>query len=160
MELRQPGPHAALEPGDDRIRPLCELIEEAWAKYKRPCIIAETSGLHGGRPDWLNDLVEEALAAVKRGVDLHGLCLFPAVDMPNWHKDEWLHNGIADVELLPSGSLMRKPFVPYVERLHYWQKRLNRVTALDDDPYDKAVDLADIEKAAGELDPVADADWH
>ena len=160
MELRQPGPHAALEPGDDRIRPLCELIEEAWAKYKRPCIIAETSGLHGGRPDWLNDLVEEALAAVKRGVDLHGLCLFPAVDMPNWHKPEWLHNGIADVELLPSGALMRKPFVPYVERLHYWQKRLNRVTALDEDPYDKAVDLADIERAAEELDAVPDANWH
>ncbi|HWH17302.1 MAG TPA: hypothetical protein VNT77_03060, partial [Allosphingosinicella sp.] len=145
---------------DDRIRPLCDLIEEAWAKYRRPCIIAETSGLKGGRPDWLNDVTRESLAAVNRGVDLHGICLFPAVDMPDWHTGEWLHNGIADVERLPSGALMRKPYLPYVQALHRWQERLNRVTALDEDPFDSAVDLEDIALAARELSPAADADWH
>ena len=153
-------PNQPLEPGDHRIRPLCDLIEEAWAKYKRPCILAETSGLHGGRPDWLNDLVNESLAAVKRGVDLHGVCLFPAIDMPDWHNGELLHNGIADVERLPDGTLMRKPFLPYVECLHGWQKRLNRVTKLDDDPFDCAVNLADIDQAAQEIDASADPDWH
>jgi len=160
MEYRSPGPHAALEPGDDRIRPLCDLIEEAWAKYRRPCIVAETSGLGGGRPDWLNDVVGESLAAVKRGVDLHGICLFPAVDMPDWHNGEWLNNGIADVERLASGALMRKPFLPYVECLRGWQRRLNRATALDENPFDKAVDLADIRRAADETDAKADPDWH
>jgi hypothetical protein len=80
--------------------------------------------------------------------------------MPDWHNGEWLHNGIADVELLPNGSLMRTPYVPYVEALHRWQRRLNRVTQLDGDPFDTAVDLADIVKAAGELEPAADVDWH
>ncbi|HEX9932502.1 MAG TPA: hypothetical protein VGB08_06620, partial [Allosphingosinicella sp.] len=80
MEYRPEGPHAALEPGDDRIRPLCDLIEEGWKRYKRPCIVAETSGLRGGRPEWLDDVVTESLAALNRGVDLHGICLFPAVD--------------------------------------------------------------------------------
>ena len=128
MEYREGGPHAALEPGDPRIRPLCDLIEEGWKRYRRPCIVAETSGLKGGRPDWLNDVVSESLAAVNRGVDLHGICMFPAVDMPDWHNGEWLHNGIADLELLPSGALMRTPYVPYVEALHRWQRRLNRAT--------------------------------
>jgi hypothetical protein len=160
MEYREEGPHAALDPGDDRIRPLCDLIEEGWKPYQRPCIVAETSGLRGGRPDWLNDIVHEGLAAVNRGVDLHGLCLFPAVDMPDWHEGGWLHNGIADVEALPDGSLMRTPYVPYVETLRRWQQRLNRVTALDDDPFDTAVNLADIVKAAREMRPEADADWH
>jgi hypothetical protein len=160
MEYRPEGPHAALEPGDPRIVPLCDLIEEGWKRYRRPVIVAETSGLHGGRDDWLNDVVMESLAAVNRGVDLHGICLFPAVDMPNWHTGEWLHNGIADLERLPSGALMRKPFPPYVEALHSWQRRLNRVTELDDDPFDSAVDLADIRQAARELAPRADADWH
>ncbi|MDQ4087056.1 MAG: b-glycosidase [Pseudomonadota bacterium] len=160
MELVEGGPHKPLEPGDDRIRPLCDLLEEGWAKYRRPCIVAETSGLHGGRPDWLNDVTTECLAAVARGVDLHGICLFPAVDMTDWHTDEWLHMGIADVERLPSGALMRKPFLPYVEALQRWQKRLSRVTALDEDPYDCPVDLADIAEAAWRLDAAADADWH
>jgi beta-glucosidase/6-phospho-beta-glucosidase/beta-galactosidase len=159
MEYREQGPHAALEPGDDRIRPLCDLIEEGWKPYQRPCIVAETSGLGGGRPDWLNDVVSESLAAVNRGVDLHGVCLFPAVDMPDWHKGGWLHNGIADLEELPDGSLMRVPFPPYVAALKAWQTRLKRVTALDDDPFDKPVDLADIVAAAQEMRPEADVDW-
>ena len=159
MELRQPGPHCPLEPGDERIRPLCDLIEESWKKYRRPCIVAETSGLHGGRPDWLNDVVSESLAAVNRGVDLHGICLFPAVDMTDWHTGEWLHMGIADVERLPDGALMRTPFVPYVEMLHRWQNRLRRVTRLDEDPFDQPVDLDDVVAAARALKPAADADW-
>jgi hypothetical protein len=67
--------------------------------------------------------------------------------------------GVADVEQLPTGALMRKPFPPYVQRLHHWQRRLNRVTELDEDPYDTAVDLEDIRRAARELRPRADADW-
>jgi beta-glucosidase/6-phospho-beta-glucosidase/beta-galactosidase len=159
MEYRSPGPHVPLEPGDDRVRPLCDLIEEAWRKYRRPCIVAETSGLEGGRPDWLNDVVAESLAAVRRGVDLHGICLFPAVDMTDWHSGAWLHMGIADVAPQADGALLRKPFPPYVDALHGWQRRLNRVTSLDADPYDAAVDLADIDAAARELAPAADADW-
>jgi beta-glucosidase/6-phospho-beta-glucosidase/beta-galactosidase len=152
-------PNTPLEPGDDRIRPVADLIWESWDKYRRPCIIAETSGLYGGRPDWLNDIVCESLAAVNRGVELHGICLFPAVDMTDWHSGEWLHMGIADVEELPSGALMRKPFLPYIEALHLWQQRLHRVTRLDDDPYDKPVDLQDIIEAARDLAPAADVDW-
>lgn len=160
MEYRPSGPHAALKPGDDRIRPLCDLVEEAWRKYERPCIIAETSGLKGGRDDWLNDVVHESMAALRRGVDLHGICLFPAVDMPDWHSGEWLHNGIADVERLPSGALMRRPYPPYVQALHDWQRRLNRPGELDSDPYDTAVDLGDIIHAAEDLAPEGDRDWH
>ncbi|HEX8240926.1 MAG TPA: hypothetical protein VF574_14420 [Allosphingosinicella sp.] len=159
MEYREKGPHAPLDPGDPRIRPLCDLIEEGWKRYRRPCIVAETSGLKGGRPDWLNDVVAESLAAVNRGVDLHGVCLFPAVDMPDWGTGEWVKNGIADLERLPNGTLMRVPYVPYVEALHGWQRRLNRVTELDEDPFDAAVDLEDIVKAAREMAPVADSNW-
>src|SRR3954462_11222808 len=113
----------------------------------------------GAGPACLNEGVTESLAAVNRGVDLQGLCLFPAVDMPDWGTGEWVHNGIADVERLPSGALMRVPYVPYVEALHGWQRRLNRVTELDEDPFDTAVNLEDIVKAAREMQPAADADW-
>ncbi len=80
--------------------------------------------------------------------------------MTDWHTGEWLHMGIADVERLPSGALMRTPYVPYVEALQRWQERLSRVTALDADPYDSPIDLADIADAARRLNAAADADWH
>lgn len=152
-------PNTPLKPGDDRIRPVADLIWESWDKYKRPCIVAETSGLLGGRPDWLNDIVQECLAAVNRGVDLHGICLFPAIDMTDWHSGKWLRMGIADVEALPSGALMRKPFLPYIDMLRQWQRRLKRVTELDEDPYDEPVGLNDVAEAARRLAPRADADW-
>ncbi len=160
MELRENGPNVALEAGDPRIVPLCDMIVRAWERYRRPMLIAETSGLKGGRDEWLNDVVRECMAAVNRGVDLHGICLFPAVDMPDWHTGEWLNNGIADLVPTPLGDLKRVPFQPYVDALHAWQRRLNRVTALDANPFDQPVELEDIVRAAAEIRPQADADWH
>ena len=117
MEYREQGPHAALEPGDDRILPLCDLLMRVHERYGRPMIVAETSGLQGGRDDWLRDVVHESLAAVNRGADLHGVCMFPAVDMPDWHTGAWLNNGICDLQLQPDGDLRRVPFQPYVDEL-------------------------------------------
>jgi hypothetical protein len=97
---------------------------------------------------------------VARGVDLQGICLFPAVDMPDWHNGAWLHNGIADVERRPDGTLRRVPFTPYVEALRGWQRKLNLATTLDADPYDAVVDLGDVKRVASESAPAPDADWH
>ncbi|WP_034256983.1 family 1 glycosylhydrolase [Adhaeribacter aquaticus] len=134
MEYREQGPHEALPPDDDRIKPLCDLLHLVWERYKRPMIIGETSGMKEGWEDWLRDVMDESLAAVEAGIDLHGICLFPAVDMPDWHTNEWLHNGLFDLEA--EGELLqRKECVPYVAELRRWQKELNRVTALDQDPF-------------------------
>ena len=158
MEYRESGPHAPLEPGDDRIVPLCEMLLHAHGRYRRPMIVAETSGLKAGRADWLRDVVQEALAAVDRGVDLHGVCLFPAVDMPDWGKGIWVHNGLADL-VEDGGDLRRRPVWQYCAELRRWQRRLNRVTRLDDDPLSDPVDLEDIRQAAREMKAQPDADW-
>ncbi len=158
MEYREQGPHASLAPHDERIRPLGDLLAYAWERYRRPMIVGETSGLGEGRPDWLCDIVEESLAAVLRGIDLHGVCLFPAVDMPNWHTGEWLHNGLCDL-VEDEGRLKRVPFQPYIDELRRWQKRLNRVTELDEDPFSDPVDLDDIKAAAERLRMKSDKDW-
>ncbi|MDP9470347.1 MAG: b-glycosidase [Chloroflexota bacterium] len=158
MEFRERGPHASLEPHDERIRPLGDLLAFAWERYRRPMIVGETSGLGEGRPAWLQDIVEESLAAVLRGMDLHGVCLFPAVDMPNWHTGEWLHNGICDL-VEEDGDLKRVPFEPYVAELRRWQKRLNRVTELDEDPFSDPVNLDDIVAAAQRMQMHPDKNW-
>jgi beta-glucosidase/6-phospho-beta-glucosidase/beta-galactosidase len=160
MEYREQGPHAALEPGDDRIVPLCDLMTLVWERYHRPMIIAETSGLAEGREEWLKDVTEEALAAVHRGMDLHGICLFPAVTMPDWHTGEWLQNGLCDLVREPDGNLRRVPYGPYVDELHRWQRDLKRVTVLDEDPFSDPVELADVIDAAHRLEKKPDADWH
>ena len=159
MEYRGDGPHQALEPGDDRIVSLCDLLREVWERYHRPMIIGETSGLGHGRASWLKDVMEEALAAVDSGIDLHGICLFPGVDMPDWHTGEWLHNGICDLED-DNGVLKRVLAENYVTELRRWQKELNRVTVLDEDPFSDPVELQDVVDAAKRLKHKPDADWH
>jgi beta-glucosidase/6-phospho-beta-glucosidase/beta-galactosidase len=156
MEFREQGPHRALGPRDPRVKPLCDLLRIAWDRYHRPMIIAETSGMGEGRPAWLKDVMEESLAAVKEGIDLHGVCLFPAVDMPDWHTGGWLHNGICD---LVGPEMTRVPYQPYVDELRRWEKLLNRVTELDDDPLSDPVDLNDVVRAAHAQAWKGDQDW-
>jgi hypothetical protein len=159
MEYREQGPHAALEPDDDRIKPLCDLLKLVWERYRRPLIIGETSGLVEGREEWLRDVVEESLAAVNLGMNLQGICLFPAVDMPDWHTGEWLHNGICDLNPVDN-ILCRVPYEPYVAELRRWQREFNRVTQLDEDPLSDPVDLQDIIAAAKRTPKQPDANWH
>jgi beta-glucosidase/6-phospho-beta-glucosidase/beta-galactosidase len=159
MEYREQGPHAALPPDDPRIVPLCHLLFDVWERYRRPMIVAETSGLKDGREDWLRDVVHEALAAVTLGVDLHGVCLFPAVDMPDWHTGEWLHNGLCDLIETEDGDLHRVPAQVYVDELRRWQRELRRVTVLDENPFDRPVALADIREAALRMQPRPDRNW-
>lgn len=158
MEYRASGPHAALPPGDERIKPLCELMHNVWNRYKRPMIIAETSGMKEGREDWLRDVMDEALAAVDAGIDLHGICLFPAVDMPDWHTGQWLNNGLCDVRL--EGTVLNRiECDTYIAELRRWQKELNRVTALDEDPFSNPVELQDVIDAARRLKKKGDKNW-
>ena len=158
MEYREQGPHQSLPPDDDRIVPLSDLLALAWDRYRRPMIISETSGLREGRTEWLRDVMQESLAAVHRGIDLHGICLFPGVDMPDWHTGEWLHNGICDLAA-ESGDLRRVRDEEYVAELRRWQKRLNRITTLDTDASSDAVDLQDVIDAAERYRLKGDRDW-
>jgi hypothetical protein len=158
MEYREHGPHAPLAPDDDRIAPLCDMLETVWNRYRRPMIIGETSGLGRGRASWLHDVMCESLAAVRRGMDLQGICLFPGIDMPDWHSGEWVHNGIHDL-VDGDGDLQRVPDQAYVDELRRWQKELNRVTALDEDPFSDPVELQDVIDAAHRLDMKPDKNW-
>jgi beta-glucosidase/6-phospho-beta-glucosidase/beta-galactosidase len=158
MEYREQGPHQALPPHDPRIKPLCDLLSLVWERYRRPMIIGETSGLDMGRGPWLKDVMEESLAAVNQGIDLHGICLFPAVDMPDWHTGEWLHNGICDL-VEEDGNLRREPHQSYIEELRRWQKELNRVSRLDEDPFSDPVELQDVIDAARRLAKQPDKNW-
>lgn len=83
---------------DPRRRPPALLLQDAWERYGRPLMVAETSHVGEGRAEWLQDMSDQAAAALRAGVPLLGLCLYPLVDRPDWTQPlEWHRSGLFDV---------------------------------------------------------------
>jgi beta-glucosidase/6-phospho-beta-glucosidase/beta-galactosidase len=76
--------------------PFSELILEVYHRYQRPMFIAETGAENRKRPDWLKYICDEVRTAVRRGVDLKGICLYPILNHPGWDNDRHCHNGLWD----------------------------------------------------------------
>lgn len=113
-----------LGPRDPRRKPLSQLLKMMWDRYRRPLIIGETSGYQDHRADWLRMTMEESFKAINAGVDLHGVCLYPFVDVPDWWSQKWAKIGVYDVA--DKVSFDRVPCDAYIQELRRWQKILDQ----------------------------------
>jgi beta-glucosidase/6-phospho-beta-glucosidase/beta-galactosidase len=140
-----------LGPRDPRRKPLSELLRFAWDRYRRPIIIGETSGYQDNRAEWLRMTVEESLKALNDGVELHGICLYPFVDVPDWWTQKWAKIGIYDVA--DKDSFERVPCDPYIQELRRWQKVLDQPENVEPEGYGDGwgrVQLPEVRKYAAE----------
>lgn len=60
----------------------------------------------------------------------------------------------------PLADLIKVPCQEYIDELHRWQKELNRVTELDEDPFRDPVELQDVIDAAKRLKINPDKNWN
>lgn len=105
-------------PPDPRWRPLRQLLLEAYNRYKRPVVISETSHPGIDRPHWIRFVAEECAAAVRLGIPLWGVCLYPIIDRPDWdHLTPWHQSGLWDAELSAEDPLRRVLYRPYAQAL-------------------------------------------
>ena len=65
-------------------RPLHEMLVEVHLRYGRPLLISETGaeGAHG--PGWLRYVGGEVRTALRQGVPVEGICIYPIMDYPGW----------------------------------------------------------------------------
>lgn len=80
--------------GHHRYRPMRELLQECYARYRRPLFLSETGAEGTARPAWLYYVVQETLAARRSGVKVEGLCLYPVLDYPGWLNDRICQTGL------------------------------------------------------------------
>jgi hypothetical protein len=85
-----------LAPSDARYRPLHRILQEVWERYQRPMFISETGTEDGARAEWFNMVCDEALTAIKMGLPVHGICLYPIINHPGWEDDRHCYNGLFD----------------------------------------------------------------
>jgi glycosyltransferase involved in cell wall biosynthesis len=81
---------------DPRYRPLHKLIQDVWARYRRPMFISETGTEDGQRAEWFNYVCDEVRIALKSGIPVQGICLYPILNHPGWDNDRHCHNGLFD----------------------------------------------------------------
>jgi len=77
-------------------RPVWEMLCEAHERYGRPLFIAETGIEDELRPSWLRYICEEVQEALRAGVPVEGICLYPILNHPGWEDDRHCHNGLWD----------------------------------------------------------------
>jgi beta-glucosidase/6-phospho-beta-glucosidase/beta-galactosidase len=103
---------------DPRRRPLSQLLGEVWRRYERPMLIAETGHIGVGRAAWLHEIAAEAQRARAMGLPLHGVCLYPLLDRPDWNDTRrWHRSGLWHLRRPHERSLNR----PYARALLQWR---------------------------------------
>jgi beta-glucosidase/6-phospho-beta-glucosidase/beta-galactosidase len=96
------------EPRDERWVPLHQLLEGLYRRYQRPICLGETSHFGSGRARWIREIGQEVAAAIRAGVPVEGVCLYPIVDRPDWDDaNHWHNSGLFDVVRESDGTLRR-----------------------------------------------------
>lgn len=117
--------------GDVRRRSFSSLLQEAWLRYGVPLVVAETSHIGSGRARWLNDMATQTALAMSAGARIEGMCLYPAVDRPDWNNQaHWHRSGLWDAiapgndEWSPPAPQARQLATDYAAMLQHWQRSL------------------------------------
>ncbi|HTJ55844.1 MAG TPA: NAD(P)-binding protein [Nitrosospira sp.] len=80
--------------------PLYSLLTEVYQRYARPILLSETSHVGSGRGAWIKDVAQQAVMAQQFGIDLHGICVYPILDRPDWDEpDRWHKSGLWEISI-------------------------------------------------------------
>jgi hypothetical protein len=106
---------------DPRRRPVEDLIEAVWRRYRRPIALAETGHFGEGRGKWMDEIAKSSAACARRGIPMMGICLYPVLDRPDWENPlHWHQSGIWDLPNVSTGDLTRVPNPAFVSRVLHW----------------------------------------
>ena len=83
---------------DHRRLPFSKMLESVWERYKQPLIISETGHFDEGRGPWLDEVLGEVNAAIRSGIPVQGVCIYPVLDRPCWHTPEnFIATGLIEI---------------------------------------------------------------
>lgn len=107
------GPIDAAHPGYKRFR---QILAETYARYGRPIFVSETGTEGDLRAPWLAGIGTEVRAAMRNGVPVEGICLYPIANHPGWDNDRHCPNGLLDLAPDPAGRRADGPLAAELQR--------------------------------------------
>ncbi|RZA31461.1 MAG: hypothetical protein EOP92_31085 [Lysobacteraceae bacterium] len=82
-------------PDHPRRRPLAGMLLELHHRYGRPITLSETSHTGPARAPWVEEVALQAQSALHAGACIQGICLYPAIDRPDWEQPaRWHRSGL------------------------------------------------------------------
>jgi beta-glucosidase/6-phospho-beta-glucosidase/beta-galactosidase len=109
-------------------RPLADMLEETYRRYGRPLLLTETGAEGSARPAWLHYVCGEVREAIRRGVLVEGVCLYPITSFPGWDDGREREFGLFSAPR-PDGG--RDVYAPLAEELRRQQELLEREHGAD-----------------------------
>ncbi len=110
--------------GTPRYRPFREIVKGVYDRYQRPFFIAETGIEDEERPDWFRYVCTEVRQALRAGVQVEGICLYPVVNHPGWDDDRHCYNGLWDYADEKGKREIYRPLADELRRQRGYFKRL------------------------------------
>ncbi|POO54918.1 glycosyltransferase family 4 protein [Agrobacterium rosae] len=97
-------------------KPFRTVLTETYARYGKPIFIAET-GIEGDRrASWASYIHQEVTAAMKQGVPIEGICLYPIVNHPGWDDDRACENGLLAAKFENGERSVHQPLLEELKR--------------------------------------------
>ncbi len=109
--------------GHAEYRPFHQILQEYHERYNLPILIAETGIENDARPEWLEYIWQETRTAIRRGISVQGICLYPIVNHPGWDDNRHCHNGLWDYI---NKANERDLFQPLADKIAEIQTALNK----------------------------------
>jgi hypothetical protein len=78
--------------------PLHKLLKIVHERYQRPMLISETGCEGDNGPPWVNWIGGEVRRALRLGLPVHGLCLYPVMDYPGWSDERHCRVGLIELD--------------------------------------------------------------
>lgn len=110
------GLREALVPGDPGHTPLRDLLVNVHERFGRPIFLAETSIEGEQRAPWLSYVCEEVQAAMREGVPVEGICLYPVLSHLGWDDDRYCPNGMLELAVEGKERSFHEPLAREVEK--------------------------------------------
>jgi beta-glucosidase/6-phospho-beta-glucosidase/beta-galactosidase len=80
--------------GHHEYRPLADMLLEMAERYQKPMFLSETGAEGSGKPSWLHYVCNEVRDAMRRGVNMQGICWYPITAYPGWDNSRHAETGL------------------------------------------------------------------
>lgn len=109
--------------GHPQFKPFRNFLTEAYARYRRPLLVAETGTEGDGRAAWFSMMAAEVDAARAFGVPVEGICLYPIVNHSGWEDDRDCPSGLLSSRVLDGRREVHAPLAAAIDR---WRRSNER----------------------------------